>query len=474
VPNKDAPTNRHESCQLKEETMKVRFTVPSLATVAAALALPATALGSTEVPNQVAAPNEVVAPSQFGYTGSQQSYVVPSGVMLEGVYVQGAWGGAYGGINQAGATVRALLPVTPGERLYVEVGQNGSYGGKATFGGGGAAGSPPPVVSGAGGEYASSGGGASDIRTCSALAKTCAGSGTSLGSRLVVAGGGGGFGGGGNGEVPCTNQQAGSADNGQPLPKGDPLVGPVPIITAAGTVVPGLASNNHPKVETNNGVTDAAPGSDAPGTGGSMTGCAGGSSGANALSDSVPGGTGSGPAGGTGGDASGLPPFSGDGCTGNECADAGPGGGGGGGYYGGGGGATGLDHCVSPNGACNSATYGQGGAGGSSFVSKKVLYPSLGGAAATGKVFVRFAPAVEIDAPANGAVYSPGQVVYARWSCQLVDPIVGTLAQNCAGTVAPGSLISTTAGKHTFTVKGERQDPQEPIRVTVTYTVGPS
>jgi hypothetical protein len=242
-------------------------------------------------------------------------------------------------------------------------------------------------------------------------------------------------------------------------------------MTAAGTVVPGLASNNHPKVETNNGVTDAAPGGNAPGTGGSMTGCGGGSNGTNALSDSVPGRTGSGPAGGNGGDASGLPPFSGNGCTGNECADAGPGGGGGGGYYGGGGGATGLDHCVSPTGACNSATAGQGGAGGSSFVSKKAEYPTLGGANATGKAFVRFAPAVSIDAPANGAVYSPGQVVYARWSCNLVDAVVGTLAQNCAGTTAPGSPISTTPGTHTFTVKGIRQTPQEPLRVTVTYTV---
>lgn len=354
--------------------VRFRLMSASVVTVAAALGLPTTALRSTEVTSQM------VAPRQFGYTGSQQSYLVPSGVMLEGVYVQGAWGGAYGGINQAGATVRALVPVTPGERLYVEVGQNGSYGGKATFGGGGAAGPPPQVVSGTGGEYASSGGGASDIRTCSAQAKSCSGGGTSLGSRLIVAGGGGGFGGGGNGGVPCAPTEAGSAENGQPLPKGNPLVGPVPIITAAGIVVPGLASNNHPKVETDNGVTDAAPGSDTPGAGGSMTGCGGGSSGADALSESVPGSTGSGPAGGNGGDASRLPPFSGDGCTGAECADAGPGGGGGGGYYGGGGGATGLDHCVSPTGACNSATYGQGGAGGSSFVSKKVLYPLLGGA----------------------------------------------------------------------------------------------
>jgi hypothetical protein len=446
--------------------MKFRLMWTGVVTVAAALGLPVTALGSP-VP-------KMAPPSLFRYTGSQQTYVVPSGVVLEGVYVQGAWGSENGDFGQAGANLRGLLPVRPGERLYVEVGQNGSYNGKATFGGGGAAGAAPPVVAGGVGEYASSGGGASDVRSCSALAKSCPGGGTSLGSRLIVAGGGGGWGGGGNGQVPCTTQQAGGAENDQPLPKGDPLLGPVPIAIPAGIVVPGLASNDHPRVETNNGVTDAAPGSAGPGAGGSMAGCGGGSNGQNALSDSVAGSSGSGTNGGTGGDASGLPPFSGDGCTGTECADAGPGGGGGGGYFGGGGGATGLDRCVSPSGACNSATYGQGGAGGSSFASKRILYPLTAGASAagTGNVVVRFAPAVQIDVPAEGAVYSSGQVLRAEWSCQVVDPLLfGTLAQNCTATLAPGLPISTTPGKHTFTVKGVNRNPQEPISATVTYTV---
>ena len=82
--------------------VRFRLMSASVVTVVAALGLPAIALRSTEVTSQMAAPR------QFGYTGSQQSYLVPSGVMLEGVYVQGAWGGAYGGINQAGATVRAI------------------------------------------------------------------------------------------------------------------------------------------------------------------------------------------------------------------------------------------------------------------------------------------------------------------------------------------------------------------------------
>ena len=73
----------------------------------------------------------------------------------------------------------ATIPVTPGETLYANVGQNGQVGvnAPATFGGGGSA-----NVSG----YApgASGGGASNIRTVSG----------DLSSRLLVAGGGGGCG----------------------------------------------------------------------------------------------------------------------------------------------------------------------------------------------------------------------------------------------------------------------------------------
>ena len=88
--------------------------------------------------------------------------------------------------------------------LYAEVGQSGTAGGGATFGGGGAAGAPPPGVPDCGigdqrvpcsGPWAGSGGGASDVRTCSELAASCPGGGTSTGSRLIVAAGGGGVGG---------------------------------------------------------------------------------------------------------------------------------------------------------------------------------------------------------------------------------------------------------------------------------------
>ena len=75
--------------------------------------------------------------------------------------------------------------------LHVEVGGNGSgYTGGFN---GGASGSGSS--GGAGG-----GGGASDVRTCSVYPSSCPRVGTSLGSRLLVAGGGGGGGGEGGGQ----------------------------------------------------------------------------------------------------------------------------------------------------------------------------------------------------------------------------------------------------------------------------------
>jgi Glycine rich protein len=147
------------------------------------------------------------APATFSSTGAEQSYTVPSGVTVEGVLVQGAWGGsadpqppASNTIFAPGATLQGYLPTTPGQKLYTEVGQNGTAGGGAKFGGGGAAGGPPPGVPNCGigdksvpcsGPWAGSGGGASDVRTCSELAASCPGGGTSAGSRLIVAAGGG-------------------------------------------------------------------------------------------------------------------------------------------------------------------------------------------------------------------------------------------------------------------------------------------
>jgi len=108
-----------------------------------------------------------IAPKvMFSYTGREQTYVVPPGVVMAGVAVEGGQFGAQGGEGGGrDGGVGALLPVTPGEKLFVEVGSAGVYGGGPVFGGGGAAGQPPPVLcKGANGPcgdvYASSGGGA--------------------------------------------------------------------------------------------------------------------------------------------------------------------------------------------------------------------------------------------------------------------------------------------------------------------------
>ena len=174
--------------------------VASVTTLALpAAGLPAAALG-------------IAAPKQFAPTGHQQVYTVPSGVLLEGVVAVGGWGGSDdpqpsgSQIGSAGASLQGYLATRPGETLYAEVGQSGTAGGGATFGGGGAAGAPPPGVPDCGigdtrvpcsGPWAGSGGGASDVRTCSELAASCPGGGTSADSRLIVAAGGGGVGGAG-------------------------------------------------------------------------------------------------------------------------------------------------------------------------------------------------------------------------------------------------------------------------------------
>ena len=91
------------------------------------------------------------------------------------------------------------------------------------------------------------------------------------------------------------------------------------------------------------------------------------------------------------------------------------------------------------------------------------------------EVFIRFVPVIEIDAPANGAVYSPGQVVDASWSCGFDGFTALGPGNNCAGTVASGSRINTTPGTHTFTVSGKvDNNASHLLSATVIYTVGSS
>jgi hypothetical protein len=417
----------------------------------------------------------IASSTTLSYTGAEQSYTVPSGVVMAALAVKGGRGGqdAEGGGHEGG--VGALLPVVPGQQLFVEVGSAGVYAGGPVFGGGGAAGAPPPVLAMCNGSpcaqvYASSGGGASDVRTCSISASTCPGGVSSAATRVIVGGGGGGTNGSGNGpNVTCGALGGGGRANTFQYPPGNPSLGPVPIVAAAGIVYPGFDSASGGQVGP--GVTPAGGGSDATGLGGSLAGCTNGSTG---WADSIAGSTAVGPAGGTGGNASSLGPmYSGCVVSANNCFDAGAGGGGGGGYFGGGGGATGLDKETGSCGTCNAAGSGQGGGAGASFVSSQMMDPVdeslLLGAPANGAVVVY--PEIEIDAPVNGAVYAPGQMVKSAWACGDASTI-GLGIGSCTGTVATGAPINTSPGTHTFIVSGSVQsNGPKAVTATVTYTV---
>ncbi len=129
----------------------------------------------------------------FTYTGGEQTWTVPMGVVEVVVAAVGGAGGASCSCSAGkaagghGAAVDATVPVTPGETLYVEVGENGEVNGgnfnAGTFNGGGSA------ADFGGNLVSGQGGGATDVRTV-AMAD-----GSTLNSRLVVAGGGGGAGG---------------------------------------------------------------------------------------------------------------------------------------------------------------------------------------------------------------------------------------------------------------------------------------
>jgi hypothetical protein len=109
----------------------------------------------------------------FLYSGAMQTYVVPAGVTTVTIETWGAQGGAnwVNNVNFGGYS-KADFPVTPGETLYIYVGEQ-----PTTITGG--------FNGGGNGEGAGKGGGgASDVRQ----------GGTTLNSRIIVGGGGGGAG----------------------------------------------------------------------------------------------------------------------------------------------------------------------------------------------------------------------------------------------------------------------------------------
>jgi hypothetical protein len=132
--------------------------------------------------NGYAHPQTSAHKRHFIYTGREAKFVVPSGVTALTIVADVAQGGGntrgnYSEPPGLGGEISAVVPVRPGEKLYVFVGGEGApHGG---YNGGGEGGSS---------EYDKGfyGGGASDVRE----------GGDALRDRILVAGGGGGAGGG--------------------------------------------------------------------------------------------------------------------------------------------------------------------------------------------------------------------------------------------------------------------------------------
>ena len=120
-----------------------------------------------------------VTTQSFSYTGASQTWTVPTGITSLTYVVIGADGGGTTGGH--GESMTGTLTVTPGQLLYINVGQQGSAGCSCS--------TPISAFNGGGSNayFAGGGGGASDIRT-----------GVDTSTQLVVAGGGGGSGNGGN------------------------------------------------------------------------------------------------------------------------------------------------------------------------------------------------------------------------------------------------------------------------------------
>ncbi|HEV3089816.1 MAG TPA: hypothetical protein VGX91_00070 [Candidatus Cybelea sp.] len=249
----------------------------------------------------------------FEYTGKKKFFKVPHNVTSLTMEAVGAGGASQvnSGVGRGGR-VYAVVPVTPGESLIVNVGGAGS-GTKGGYNGGGSSGYFGDVQPGYGG------GGASDVRRNDGR--------TSV--PILVAGGGGGQ--GGYDYVQGINYGQGGDGGGTTAGRGK-------------LGWPGESSSSSSTGAAGNG-----------GTGGTRR--SGGGGGAGGYGDSgygETGGNGTHRGGGAGG----------SGCIvqSSSCVAGGSGGGGGGGYYGGGGGGA-AGACCSYRGAG-----GGGGGGGSSYI----------------------------------------------------------------------------------------------------------
>lgn len=114
----------------------------------------------------------------FDFTGSMQTYTVPSGVTLISIEAWGAQGGTDDG--GMGGYATGMFNVTQGQTLNIFVGGQGSTVAQSQ---GGSAGGWNGGGRGGSGGMGASGGGASDVRV----------GGTTLNDRIIVGGGGGGM-----------------------------------------------------------------------------------------------------------------------------------------------------------------------------------------------------------------------------------------------------------------------------------------
>lgn len=144
----------------------------------------------------------------FTFTGTDQNFVVPTGITSLDVRLWGAAGGTNGLSGGGGAYVRGILAVTPGEDLSVLVGQGGGGYGNGGWPDGGE--SQNGIGAGGGGRSALQDGGSELVDAgAGGGGNYGGGKGGAGGIASGEAGGGGGYGGGGGTQ---TQGGAGGAD----------------------------------------------------------------------------------------------------------------------------------------------------------------------------------------------------------------------------------------------------------------------
>lgn len=232
----------------------------------------------------------------FSYSGAIQQFIVPNRVTSIQVNAIGAKGGtgARGQVGGAGANIRTILNVTPGQILYIVVGGFPGQSATAKYGFGG--------IGGPGTNYGGAGGGLSGVFTSATPA---------IANALVVAGGGGGGSGISTGS-DYTGGNAGntsigtSSDGNQPVNPEYIKSGKYQKGYAATTSAPGLAG------EPYDGGTGGGNGSDINGgSGGSDVGVVGWNGGGGGGAGFYGGGAGTGGGAATGGGAGGATKSSG-------------------------------------------------------------------------------------------------------------------------------------------------------------------